>query len=79
MRHGNTPIGADETRFGFTQYAAGGLFRWVDNGFKKAPKRRNAHKYRQELSARLHRSIDLFSTLEGLLQDRRDMFGNPKS
>ncbi|KAF7968247.1 hypothetical protein HWV62_31539 [Athelia sp. TMB] len=36
MRHGNTPIQAGETRAGITQYAAGALFRWVDNGFMKA-------------------------------------------
>lgn len=78
MRHGNTPIGDGETRLGFTQYAAGGLFRCVDNGFKKAPKRRKNRKYREELAARFKRSINLFSTLEGLLQDRLDMFGQSK-
>ena len=34
IRHGNTPIRQGETRTSFTQYAAGGLFRWVDYGFK---------------------------------------------
>ncbi|KAK7676009.1 hypothetical protein QCA50_021044 [Cerrena zonata] len=34
IRHGNIPIRAGETRTSFTQYAAGGLFRWVEYGFK---------------------------------------------
>jgi hypothetical protein len=33
VRHSNTTIQAGETRYSFTQYAAGGLFRWVRNGF----------------------------------------------
>ncbi|KAJ7141042.1 hypothetical protein C8R44DRAFT_827689 [Mycena epipterygia] len=34
--HGNTPIQPGESRFSFTQYAAGGLFRWVNYGFRSA-------------------------------------------
>ncbi|KAJ7023219.1 hypothetical protein C8F04DRAFT_970386, partial [Mycena alexandri] len=34
--HGNTPIQANETRFSITQFAAGGLFRWVEYGFQTA-------------------------------------------
>ncbi|KAJ6549601.1 hypothetical protein DFH09DRAFT_1320076 [Mycena vulgaris] len=34
VRHSNVPIRAHETRASFTQYSAGGLFRWVRNGFK---------------------------------------------
>ncbi|KAJ7471711.1 hypothetical protein B0H11DRAFT_1695346, partial [Mycena galericulata] len=33
VKHGNTSIQASETRFSLTQYAAGGLFRWVKYGF----------------------------------------------
>jgi len=33
IRHSNTTIQDDERRYSFTQYAAGGLFRWVYNGF----------------------------------------------
>ncbi|PPQ63302.1 hypothetical protein CVT24_006747 [Panaeolus cyanescens] len=32
--HSNTSIGTEETRFSITQYTAGALFRWVENGFK---------------------------------------------
>jgi hypothetical protein len=34
VHHSNTKIGAGETRYSFAQYCAGGLFQWVDNGFK---------------------------------------------
>ncbi|KIP01224.1 hypothetical protein PHLGIDRAFT_58944, partial [Phlebiopsis gigantea 11061_1 CR5-6] len=34
LRHGNTAIGPNETRISFTQYSAGGLFRWVGNGYQ---------------------------------------------
>ncbi|KAJ6500300.1 hypothetical protein DFH09DRAFT_944946 [Mycena vulgaris] len=36
IRHGNTPIQPGETRHSFTQYAAGGLFRWAAYGFQSA-------------------------------------------
>ncbi|KAI0054473.1 hypothetical protein BV25DRAFT_1767757, partial [Artomyces pyxidatus] len=34
VHHGNTPIQAGETRYSFTQYVAGGLFRWAAYGFR---------------------------------------------
>jgi hypothetical protein len=34
MSHSNVTISEGEYRYSVTQYAAGGLFRWVDNGFK---------------------------------------------
>ncbi|KAF8187337.1 hypothetical protein K438DRAFT_1595450, partial [Mycena galopus ATCC 62051] len=34
IRHSNVPIHAHEHRCSFVQYTAGGLFRWVRNGFK---------------------------------------------
>ncbi|KAK0467697.1 uncharacterized protein EV420DRAFT_1616587 [Desarmillaria tabescens] len=34
LRHSNTPIGCGETRYSFTQYMSGGLFRWVDQGLQ---------------------------------------------
>ncbi|KAH6891820.1 hypothetical protein BKA70DRAFT_1119571 [Coprinopsis sp. MPI-PUGE-AT-0042] len=33
ITHGNTPVSSNEKRYSFTQYAAGGLFRWVEHGF----------------------------------------------
>ncbi|KAJ7627258.1 hypothetical protein FB45DRAFT_749871, partial [Roridomyces roridus] len=34
VTHSNTPIQAGEERFSIIQYSAGGLFRWVANGFQ---------------------------------------------
>ena len=36
IKHSNTAIRKGEKRYSFTQYCAGGLFRWVDNGCKAA-------------------------------------------
>lgn len=30
--HSNTPVPDDKTRYSLVQYAAGGLFRWVEHG-----------------------------------------------
>lgn len=32
--HSNTSIQPGETRYSFTQYTSGGLFRWVEHGFQ---------------------------------------------
>ncbi|KAJ7027271.1 hypothetical protein C8F04DRAFT_1189707 [Mycena alexandri] len=32
--HSNIPIGIGERRYSFTQYTAGGLFRWIEHGFQ---------------------------------------------
>ncbi|KAF7305855.1 hypothetical protein HMN09_00739500 [Mycena chlorophos] len=34
LRHSNVSIQQDETRYSFTQFAAGGLFQFVENGFR---------------------------------------------
>jgi len=36
MAHSNAMVSFDERRYSFTQYTAGGLFRWVKNGFMKS-------------------------------------------
>lgn len=33
IAHSNTKIGSGETRYSFTQYTAGAIFRWVENQF----------------------------------------------
>lgn len=40
VSHSNVAIGKSETRYSFTQYMAGGLFRWVENGFQTTEKYR---------------------------------------
>ena len=34
VSHSNVPVAQAETRYSFTQYAAGGLFQWVESGFQ---------------------------------------------
>ncbi|KAJ7880725.1 hypothetical protein B0H14DRAFT_3434270 [Mycena olivaceomarginata] len=34
IRHSNVPVAPHERRYSFTQYTAGGLFRWIQNGFQ---------------------------------------------
>jgi hypothetical protein len=36
VTHGNLPIGPGEYRVSMTQYSAGGIFRWVDYGFRSS-------------------------------------------
>lgn len=38
IAHANVPIQLGEKRYSFTQYTAGGIFRWVDNAFQKKDK-----------------------------------------
>lgn len=72
LRHSNIAIGKDETRYSFTQYTAGGLFRWVEHGFQNedsfaaslTPKQAQ-----EEAVLRGHRwekGLGLFSTVEEL-------------
>ncbi|KAG6914404.1 hypothetical protein DXG01_000548 [Tephrocybe rancida] len=87
VEHGNTPVGPTETRMSFTQYAAGGLFRWVAYGFKsvrdtlggKRPKRGKAVKvirlaYDLEEGVRWADGVKLFSTPGSIVADRLKVF-----
>lgn len=38
ITHHNTAVAKHETRFSFTQYTAGSIFRWVDHRFMNEPK-----------------------------------------
>ncbi|RPD55261.1 hypothetical protein L226DRAFT_470756, partial [Lentinus tigrinus ALCF2SS1-7] len=42
LRHSNVAVSAHETRLSFTQYTAGGLFRWRDCGFRSKKAFENA-------------------------------------
>jgi hypothetical protein len=72
ISHSNVPIQPHETRYSFTQYAAGGLFRWVEHGFQKEESYTNAssaaerdvEKARRE--ARKNFGLSLFSTMDEL-------------
>jgi hypothetical protein len=72
ISHSNVPLQPHETRYSFTQYAAGGLFRWVEHGFQKeesytnalSAAERDAERARRE--ARKNFGLSLFSTMDEL-------------
>jgi hypothetical protein len=73
LTHSNTPVGKDEVRISITQYTAGGIFRWVDNGFMTEDKLKakdiGAYNEMCELKkTRWQMGISLFSTIEELLE-----------
>ncbi|KAG6849818.1 hypothetical protein H0H93_004767 [Arthromyces matolae] len=86
VEHGNAPIGPDESRLSFTQYAAGGLFRWVAYGFKtirdalggKHGRAAKEDRQRYDLAegVRWNDGICLFSTPASIDSDRRNAFSN---
>jgi hypothetical protein len=78
LRHSNVAIRKGETRYSFTQYTAGGLFRWVDQGFQsassyaagltKAQLKKHERKEEQKGTERWKMGVNLFSTLTSLQQ-----------
>ncbi|KAJ7763875.1 hypothetical protein B0H16DRAFT_1310973, partial [Mycena metata] len=82
IEHGNTPLAPDETRYSITQYAAGGLFRWVKYGFRTV-KELLKQKGGQELKAaydgapgeRHAAGLNLFSKVDELAADHAACFG----
>ncbi|PPR07568.1 hypothetical protein CVT24_008783 [Panaeolus cyanescens] len=69
--HSNTEIAPHESRFSITQYTAGALFRWVENGFrtdeelKKLDPEHYSHMSSLK-SSRFEHGINMYSTLEEL-------------
>ncbi|KDR74188.1 hypothetical protein GALMADRAFT_71350 [Galerina marginata CBS 339.88] len=76
IRHSNTRIQAGEQRYSFTQYSAGGLFRWLENSFKTVEDHRSTLGPEQtaclldDLSNQLEFGLSLFSTVEELEKAR---------
>ena len=73
ITHGNIPVREGETRTSFTQYTAGALFRFVDNGFRSESqfKKRNAKGHKKMLEEKPKRwamGLSLWSTAEELLR-----------
>ncbi|KAF7975807.1 hypothetical protein HWV62_8493 [Athelia sp. TMB] len=72
VQHSNIKIQEGETRYSFTQYAAGGLFRWVEHGFKSERDRKAGWSPEQheqdalEGARRWEEGVALFSTLDEL-------------
>lgn len=72
LQHSNTPIQKGEERYSFTQYTAGGLFRWVDHGFQKEDEyhsslsKEEAVEEEVAMRRRWTMGLGLFSTLDEL-------------
>lgn len=79
LKHGNTSIQAGECRESFTQYAAGGLFRWVQYGFRSWKSlAADEDRLAEELNRReVHwvQALEKFSTVSSLHTDRMHLFG----
>lgn len=73
IRHGNAAIQPGETRQSFTQFCPGGLFRWVDYGFKsvKSSSAEVKRGLEETFEDRLCRSVGLFSKMDELEADRQ--------
>ncbi|KAE9391057.1 hypothetical protein BT96DRAFT_832568 [Gymnopus androsaceus JB14] len=68
LRHSNATIGAGETRYSFTQYTAGGLFRIVDNDgqIHRWMSEVNLAEAKQRQQERVLDGLNLYSMLEEL-------------
>ncbi|KAJ7892370.1 hypothetical protein B0H13DRAFT_2340164 [Mycena leptocephala] len=80
--HGNTPIQPGETRYSITQFAVGGLFRWVAYGFQTAKSllaQAGGKALRDGFDgmpgSRWKWALDLFSKVDELEADRAAVFG----
>lgn len=79
MGHGNVGIMPGETRTSMTQYAAGGLFRWIDQGYQTRPVLEKTDLARaEELDAqqdqRWRDAVGRFSKIGELQQDHMNVF-----
>jgi hypothetical protein len=73
LTHSNIPVQQGDSRASFTQYCGGGLFRYVDNGFRTEEelKMQDPTAYAevlQQKKSRWEMGLGLFSTAEELLQ-----------
>ncbi|KAK7046255.1 hypothetical protein R3P38DRAFT_2507398 [Favolaschia claudopus] len=81
IHHGNTPIAPHETRYSITQYAAGGLFRYVQYKYRTAKSvlmegGEKAKRLFDGTPGERHAAgIGLFSRPDGLLADHVVCFG----
>ena len=73
--HGNVGLQPGESRVAFTQYAAGGLFRYVDYGFRtwehlKEQDPTAAQQFEEVRETRWKEELTLFSVVDELHEDR---------
>lgn len=74
MTHSNIPIQPGESQVSFTQYTAGGIFRWIDNGcqLENDLKKKDLKEFeRLEVlkDSRWEKGLALFSTIEEIVSD----------
>lgn len=74
LSHSNTPTQPGEYRASFTQYTAGGVFRWVENDFTTLKDLEKNHpakykEFREKDETRWKEGLELFSTVDELLKD----------
>ncbi|KAJ6541962.1 hypothetical protein B0H10DRAFT_2392114 [Mycena sp. CBHHK59/15] len=81
VNHGNTPLQPGETRTSMTQYAAGGLFRWVAYGFQSAKSllsqeggKEMRDQFDGALGLRWEQALDMFSKYDELEADQKAVF-----
>ncbi|KAK7046354.1 hypothetical protein R3P38DRAFT_3420988 [Favolaschia claudopus] len=80
IHHGNTPLAPNETRYSITQYAAGGLFRYIQYNFRTAKKVLEAggENLKRSLDGRPGErhdaGLDLFSKADELMADHMACF-----
>lgn len=63
IQHSNTPLASHERRYSFTQYSAGGLFRWVECGFRpvKSLSAAAKKKLREDGRSRWEKGVQMLS------------------
>ncbi|GJE88513.1 hypothetical protein PsYK624_045960 [Phanerochaete sordida] len=75
VTHGNTTIGPEETRKSMISYCAGGLFRWVQYGFRtweqflEAEEDLAKEEWAKRKVERPKFALSLFSTVDSLVED----------
>ncbi|GJE87348.1 hypothetical protein PsYK624_034310 [Phanerochaete sordida] len=72
IRHGNIPVRKGETRWSFAQYASGGLFRYVEYGFKSwaSLSDKDQDMWAQRRAARWVEELGLLSRVDDLATDQ---------
>ncbi|KAJ7821735.1 hypothetical protein B0H13DRAFT_2241710 [Mycena leptocephala] len=72
IRHSNVPVSTHERRYSFTQYTAGGLFRWIRNGyqtdeaFAESATRAELAARKAEGAQRWEAGVAMYSTVDSL-------------
>ncbi|KAF7377072.1 hypothetical protein MSAN_00125700 [Mycena sanguinolenta] len=72
LRHSNIPVQSHESRFSFVQYTAGGLFRWIRNGYMTEEALENTASVEEKLArasereARWQDGVNMYSVVNNL-------------